>query len=289
MKTLRNVMDSYLELCKPRIVTLVLVTTALGYYLGGHGIHSIYNFVMTMAGSALVCAGSAALNHYLERDSDALMRRTKNRPVVQGVITPNNAMIFGILLVLIGVLLLCLEVNLLTSFLSLLTAFLYVLVYTPMKKISWFNTTIGAIPGAIPPMGGWAASTGSIDQGAWALFLLMFVWQHPHFYSIAWLFKDDYKQAGFKMLSLDDPKGKRIFTHTLIYSLILIPVAMLPSLIGISGVKYLVGSVILSFGLLYFSRKLQTSSSNLAAHQLLKASVFYLPAILFLIIIDHSF
>lgn len=289
MTSLTKLYNAYSELCKPRIVALVLVTTALGFYLGGHGIHDFYLFFMTMTGSALVCAGSAALNHYLERDSDALMKRTKNRPLPLGVLSPNNAMLFGILLTLCGVLLLCLQVNLLTAFLSLLTAFLYVLVYTPMKKISWLNTTIGAIPGAIPPMGGWSAASGEIGLGAWVLFLIMFVWQHPHFYSIAWLFRDDYKKAGFKMLSLDDPKGDKIFSHTLIYSLILIPVAILPTLIGISGIKYFYGSLILSLVFLYFSRKLQKCATNQAAHQLLKASVFYLPAILFLIIIDHSF
>jgi protoheme IX farnesyltransferase len=268
---------------------LVLVTTALGYYLGGHGIHNYNRFLLTMLGSALVCAGSAALNHYLERDSDALMKRTKNRPIPLGVISSNNAMLFGIFLTLCGVLLLCVQINLLTAFLSLLTAFLYVLVYTPMKKISWLNTTIGAIPGALPPMGGWTAATGDVGLGAWVLFLILFIWQHPHFYSIAWLFREDYKKAGFKMLSLDDPKGEKIFTHTLVYSLILIPVAVLPSIIGISGAKYLYGSILLSFVFLYFSRKLQKCATNQAAHQLLKASVFYLPAILFLIIIDHSF
>ncbi|MBL8013635.1 MAG: protoheme IX farnesyltransferase, partial [Candidatus Omnitrophica bacterium] len=240
-------------------------------------------------GSALVCAGSAALNHYLERDSDALMKRTRNRPLPKGVISSNSAMIFGILLVLSGVLLICLEVNLLTAFLSLLTAFLYVLVYTPMKKVNWLNTTIGAIPGAIPPMGGWSAATGNLELGAWILFLILFVWQHPHFYSIAWLFKEDYKRAGFKMLSLDDSTGQRIFRHTVLYALALIPVSVLPFLIGISGTKYLIGALALGIGLLFYSRNLQKTGSNHAAHLLLKASVLYLPALLILIVIDRSF
>ena len=198
-------------------------------------------------------------------------------------------MIFGIFLILAGVLVIFVQVNLLTAFLSLLTAFLYVLVYTPMKKVSWINTTIGAIPGAIPPMGGWSAATGEVGVGAWALFLIMFVWQHPHFYSIAWIFREDYKRAGFKMLSLDDPQGKRIFFHTVLYSLLLIPVSMVPSMIQISGIKYLAGSLILGAVLLYYSLNLKKRASHTAAHQLLKASVFYLPALLFLIILDQSF
>ena len=285
----RNIISAYQELCKPRIVTLVLVTTALGYYLGGQGFHDLYRFTVTMIGSAMVCAGSAALNHYLERESDALMKRTQKRPIPTGIITANNAMLFGILLTLSGVLLLCVEVNLLTAFLSLLTAFLYVLVYTPMKKISWLNTTLGAIPGAIPPMGGWAAASGEISAGAWVLFLIMFVWQHPHFYSIAWIFKDDYKKAGFKMLSLEDSNGTKLFWHALLYSIVLIPVSVLPTVIGMSGWIYFWGALFAGFGLLYFSRKFQLSGSTKVAYQLLKASVFYLPALLFLIVIDHSF
>lgn len=278
-----------MELCKPRIVTLVLVTTSLGYYLGGGGFHDLYRFIMTMIGSAMVCAGSAALNHYLERDSDARMKRTQRRPVPTGVISPDHAMLFGILLTLSGVLLLCVEVNLLTSFLSLLTAFLYVLVYTPMKKVSWLNTTIGAIPGAIPPMGGWSAASGEIHAGAWVLFLIMFVWQHPHFYSIAWIFRDDYKQAGFKMLSSEDSDGRRLFNHTLVYSLVLIPVSLLPTAIGMSGWTYFWGALLAGFGFLFFSRKFQLAGSNQVAHQLLRASVLYLPALLFLIVLDKWF
>lgn len=289
MNNYRLIIDAYMELCKPRIVTLVLVTTSLGYYLGGGGFHNPYLFFITMIGTAMVCAGSATLNHYLERDSDALMKRTQRRPVPTGVISPDHAMLFGILLTLTGVLILCIEVNLLTSFLSILTAFLYVIVYTPMKKISWLNTTIGAIPGAIPPIGGWAAASGEVGLGAWVLFLIMFVWQHPHFYSIAWIFRDDYKKAGFKMLSFEDADGRRMFRHTLIYSLILIPVSLLPTFIGMSGWTYFWGALLAGFAFLHVSRKFQLLGSNQVAHQLLRASVLYLPAILVLIVVDKWF
>jgi protoheme IX farnesyltransferase len=285
----KELLNAYLELCKPRILSLVLVTTALGYFLGGHGFHDLKRFMITLFGAGMVCAGAAALNHYLERDSDAKMNRTKNRPLPRGIIAPNSAMLFGTNLVLTGVFILCTEVNLLTAFLSLLTAFLYILVYTPMKKISWLNTTIGAIPGAIPPMGGWAAASGQIDAGAWILFLIMFIWQHPHFYAIAWIFKDDYRQAGFKMLPVVEPDGKWTFIQAVLYSLVLIPISLVPSFIGMSGRIYFWGALACGIMLLYFSRSLQNSKSTRMAHQLLRASVIYLPVLLFLIVIDHSF
>lgn len=288
MKALKIKFSAYVELCKPRIGMLVLVTTALGYYLAAGGFKDPYRFLMTMIGTATVCSGSAVLNHYLERDSDALMKRTRRRPLPMGVIAPQDAMIFGVVLTLAGVLFLCVKINLLTSFLSLLTAFLYVLVYTPMKKISWLNTTIGAIPGAIPPMGGWTAASGEITTGAWILFLIMFVWQHPHFYSIAWLCRDDYQKAGFKMLSFEDTSGQKLFRHTLMYSLILIPISVLPSTIGMSGSAYFWGALASGLSLLYFSRKFR-SGSHQAAHQLLRASVVYFPVLLALIVFDRWF
>jgi heme o synthase len=284
----KEIINAYIELCKPRILSLVLVTTALGYFLGGEGFAQPYRLLMTLIGAGIVCAGAAALNHYLERDADAKMARTKNRPLPRGVIVPNNALLFGIILVLAGVLILS-QVNLLTAFLSLLTAFLYILVYTPMKKISWLNTTIGAIPGAIPPMGGWTAAAGELELGAWVLFLIMFIWQHPHFYAIAWIFKDDYRQAGFKMLPVVEPGGKWTFLQTMIYSLILIPISLVPSFIGMSGRLYFWGALICGLALLYCSRNFQRVKSPLVAHQLLRASVIYLPVLLFLIVIDHSF
>jgi protoheme IX farnesyltransferase len=268
---------------------LVLVTTALGYFLGGHGFHNIWRLTVTLFGAGMVCAGAAVLNHYIERDSDAKMNRTKNRPIPRGIIEPNHALLFGTNLVLTGVLILCTEINLLTAFLSLLTAFLYILVYTPMKKISWLNTTIGAIPGAIPPMGGWAAASGQIDPGAWILFLIMFIWQHPHFYAIAWIFKDDYRQAGFKMLPVVEPEGRSTFFQAVAYSLILIPISLVPTMIGMSGKIYFWGALVCGLMLLYFSRSLQTAKSTAMAYQLLRASVIYLPVLLFLIVIDRSF
>ena len=197
-------------------------------------------------------------------------------------------MLYGIIMILTGVTILYLEVNLLTAFLSLLTAFLYVLVYTPMKKISWLNTTLGAIPGAIPPLGGWAAATNQLDVGAWVLFLILFIWQHPHFFAIAWMYKEDYRVAGFKMLPVLEPDGKKTFAFILWTSLILIPVSLMPSVLKMTGAIYFWGAFISGLWLLYQSRILQKSHSVAHAHKLLKATVFYLPLLLFLIVLDAS-
>lgn len=198
-------------------------------------------------------------------------------------------MLFGIILVLIGVSILAAEINILTAFLSLLTAFLYVLVYTPLKKISWLNTTIGAIPGAIPPMGGWAAAGGELDVGAWILFLILFIWQHPHFYAIAWMFKEDYKKGGFKMLSVLDPQGKKMFTQIKFFVILMIPVSLLPTMIGMSGQIYFYGALVLSIGLFWVARTFLLSKTFVDAQKLLRATIMYLPILLFLIIFDVTF
>ena len=287
-----SVLSAYIELTKPRILTLILVTTAIGFFLGGHGIHSFQSFsklLLTLLGAACTCAGASALNHYLERDVDGKMDRTRLRPIPMGVIKPTSAMLYGIVLILFGVIELCWKVNLLTAFLSLLTAFLYVLVYTPMKRVTWLNTTIGAIPGAIPPMGGWAAASGDLGLGAWVLFLILFVWQHPHFYAIAWMLKDDYKKAGFKMLPVVHPDGKSTFLQIIIFSIVLVPVSILPATIGMSGRIYFGGALFLSLLLLGVGSAFAISRSTHDAHRLLRATVFYLPLLLFLIIFDLNF
>lgn len=281
-----SILEAYLELTKPRILTLVLITMSLGFYLGGKGIHPFSTLIFLLLGAGLVCAGSSALNHYLEWESDAQMTRTKNRPIPLGIITPVQALNFGIILVLSGLIILSCRVNLLTAFLSLLTAFLYILVYTPMKKITWLNTTIGAIPGALPPLGGWSAATGNLEMGAWVLFFILFIWQHPHFYSIAWMYKEDYKRAGFKMLPSIDPEGHRTFFQIILFSLILIPVSLMPTILGMSGMIYAAGAFLASLNLLWIGRKLSLVKSHQAAHKLLKATVFYLPLLFILILLD---
>lgn len=282
-------LSGFLELTKPRILTLVLITTALGYFLGLGAFAGLGRFCILLAGVAMVCGGSAVLNHYLERDADAKMERTKDRPLPTGLIIPQEALSFGIILCLGGVFLLWWKINLLTAFLGLLTAFLYVLVYTPMKKLSWLNTTIGSIPGALPPVGGWTAATGEISLGAGVLFLILFAWQHPHFYSIAWMCREDYARGGFQMLP-NIPNGPRRTIRQIIgYSFFLIGCSLLPAVIGLSGQVYAAGALILGIYLLEKGYVFAKHRSVLEARNLLRASVIYLPALFLLILFDFSF
>ena len=289
IQKIKSIIAGYIELTKPRILSLVLVTTALGYFLGGQGIASWEKLFILLGGVALVCGGSAALNHYLEREVDSKMDRTKNRPIPQGLIAAHNALSFGILLILTGVFILWGEINLLTAFLSLLTAFLYVLVYTPMKRISWINTSIGAIHGALPPMGGWAAATGELNLGAWILFLILYTWQHPHFYSIAWMYREDYRQAGFKMLPVVHPNGRSTFAQINFFAVLLIVVSLWPCFIGIAGRFYFWGALLAGIILLAQGLLLTASRSHADAHKLLRASVIYLPVLFLLIVLDVHF
>lgn len=286
---IKFIISAYLELTKPRIVTLVLATSALGFFLGGQGIHDLGRFIALLLGVALTCGGSSTLNQYLEREFDAKMLRTRNRPIPAGIIPPAHALNFGIILTLVGIFILYVKVNILTAFLSLLTSFLYIMVYTPMKRVSWLNTTIGAFPGAIPPLGGWAAATGHLNFSAGILFLILFLWQHPHFYSIAWLLKDDYKRAGFQMLPVLEPDGKRTFAQILLFSWLLVFVSLVPTVIGLSGGIYAAGAFISGVALWCLGRNLALSGSLADARNLLKATVVYLPVLFALIIIDVSF
>jgi len=277
---------AYIELMKLNILSLVLVSTVLGYYLGGNGIDSFQRLMITLIGTALTAGGAGALNHYLEREADRLMDRTKNRPIPAGIIQPGNALMFGIILVLAGTVILVKEINLLTGFLSILTSFLYVLVYTPLKKITWLNTSIGSIPGAIPPMGGWVAATGELEAGAWILFAIMFFWQHPHFYAIAWMCKDDYVKADFKMLPVLEPDGKRMIRQIFWHLTLLVPASILLYIEGNSGLIYAIGVILLTGIFMLSAVPMAKNRSNKSARLLLKSSVFYLPMLLLLIIID---
>lgn len=287
---MNEVNRAFIELTKPRITLMVVITAAIGFFLGGKGISSYVLLAETLLGTALTSGGAAVLNHYLERDVDSKMKRTRHRPLPMGVINASDALSFGIVLVLSGTSLLVWQVNLLTGFLALLTAFLYVLVYTPLKRVTWLNTFIGAIPGAIPPMGGWAAATGGeLGFGAWILFLILFVWQHPHFYSIAWMYREDYARGGFKMLPVVEPDGVSTFRQIVIYSLLLLPISALPTVIGMSGMVYCVGTLLMGLTMLALGVLLQRSHSVQHARRLLHISIVYLPVVLILIVVDAGF
>lgn len=276
------------ELSKLNILSLVLVATFLGFYLGSNGEMKYNKLLLTLLGTALTAAGSGSLNHYLERDADKKMDRTRNRPLPSGTLTPLFAVLYGMALVVIGSVTLAYFVNLLTGFLSLLTAFLYIVVYTPLKKITWLNTSIGSIPGAIPIIGGWTAASNSISPMALVLFGIMYLWQHPHFYAIAWLCKNDYAKANFKMLPVIEESGTRTMRQIFWHLLLMIPLSFLPVIQGNLGIIYLVGVTIITFIFFLSALPLAKDRSNKSALLLLKASVLYLPVLLFIIIIDKG-
>lgn len=276
------------ELSKLNILSLVLVATFLGFYLGSNGEMEYNKLLLTLLGTALTAAGSGSLNHYLERDADKKMDRTRNRPLPSGTLTPLFAVLYGMALVVIGSVTLAYFVNLLTGFLSLLTAFLYIVVYTPLKKITWLNTSIGSIPGAIPIIGGWTAASNSISPMALVLFGIMYLWQHPHFYAIAWLCKNDYAKANFKMLPVIEESGSRTMRQIFWHLLLMIPLSFLPVIQGNLGIIYLVGVTIITFIFFLSALPLAKDKSNKSALLLLKASVLYLPVLLLIIIIDKG-
>jgi len=285
-KKASSIKEAYYELTKPSITFMILVSTALGYFMGGNGISNYQHFILTLLGSCLISSGSGALNHFAEAESDKIMHRTNLRPIPAGIILPEKAMIFGIALIFIGSGILYFFINTLTCVLALITALMYLFIYTPLKKLTWLNTPIGAIPGAIPPIGGWVAATGSLDPEAWILFAILFLWQHPHFYAIALMFKDDYKKAGLKMLPVVEPNGSRTNRQIIWHALLLIPVSVMPVYINLLGMIYFWAALILGIGYLLSGFILAKQYSVNNARLVLKVSVFYLPILFLTIMVD---
>ena len=285
-KQATSIAEAYFELTKPSITFLILISTALGFYLGGDGIQDYVKFLITLLGSCLVSSGAGALNHFAEMESDWLMERTKKRPLPTGLIEPDNARIFGLGLTLIGAGLLYYYVNPLTSVLALITTLLYLFIYTPLKKITWLNTSIGAIPGSIPTLGGWVAATGSLEPEAWVLFAILFLWQHPHFYAIALMYRDDYKKASLKMLPVVEPDGKRTNRQIIWHALLLIPVSLVPVYMNTQGLIYFYGALFLGVCYLISGFLLTKKFSMENARSLLQMSVIYLPALFIIILLD---
>ena len=281
-----SIKEAYYELTKPSITFMILVSTALGYFMGGNGISNYQHFILTLLGSCLISSGSGALNHFAESESDKIMYRTNLRPIPAGIILPENAMIFGVALIFIGSGILYFFINTLTCVLALMTALMYLFIYTPLKKLTWLNTPIGAIPGAIPPIGGWVAATGSLDPEAWILFAILFLWQHPHFYAIALMFRDDYKKAGLKMLPVVEPNGSRTNRQIIWHALLLIPVSVMPVYINLLGMIYFWAALILGIGYLLSGFILAKQYSVNNARLVLKVSVFYLPILFLTIMVD---
>jgi len=289
-------MKHYITILKPRLSLLVLVTTYLGFYLGIRS-HDVYTFredelyllFYVLLGTFLTSSGAIVLNQVIEREYDAKMDRTKNRPIPTGKISWQNAAIYGSLWIIFGVIVLFTKTNTTTTLLSVVTIILYLCIYTPMKRFSTLNTIIGSIPGAIPPMGGWAAATGNLSQGSWLLFGILFFWQMPHFMAIAILYAKDYKQGGFKMLPSEYPGSKHTNYHILFFSIALIGTSIGLFILKLAGVLYAVGAAIIGMWFLWVALKVFYNLNNKNAKQLLYASFIYLPILLLLIILDKTF
>jgi protoheme IX farnesyltransferase len=272
----------FLELTKPRITFLVLITTLVGFYMGSRDGLNFLLLFHAIVGTALVASGASALNQYFERNLDARMVRTRNRPLPNGRLVPNEALIFSSLISAAGVAYLLFFVNALTAALGAATLAGYILVYTPLKTRTRLCTLIGAFPGAAPPVMGWTAARGEVDAVALSLFAILFLWQMPHFFSIAWIFTEDYARAGFSMHKSGESTGRQI----IFYCCALIPVSILPTFFGLTGMMYLLGAVLLGFVYLGYGFAVALFRSNTHAHRLLRISILYLPALLLLMMID---
>ncbi|HEX8201521.1 MAG TPA: heme o synthase [Isosphaeraceae bacterium] len=277
-------------LTKPKVAALVLVTVAAGFLLGarhapaGATAAATPTLVLTLIGTGLVAAGASAWNQVMERVRDGRMRRTAGRPLPRGLLAPAEAMLFGTALAVAGLALLALGPHLAAARVALATFGLYVLAYTPLKARTTLNTAVGAVPGALPPVIGWAAATGTLGIEALALFLIVFLWQFPHFLAIAWIYREDYARAGYKMLPAVDPRGARTGRQAVVYALALVPVGLLPATIGLAGPWYFVGALGLGLYYLACAVRFWSDVTDATARGLLRASFLYLPAILWLLL-----
>ncbi|HTR20797.1 MAG TPA: heme o synthase [Gemmatimonadales bacterium] len=280
-------MKAVVELSKPRITQLVVLTAAAGYYLGSRGGFRLQTFLLTLAGTALVAAGTNAFNQIRERNTDALMRRTRNRPLPSGRVSPATATTFAVVSAGSGIALLAWRVNLLTAGLAAATLVAYVWFYTSLKRRSTLNTLIGAVPGALPVLGGWTGAGGDLGPPAFALFWTLFLWQLPHFLALAWIYREDYRTAQLRMLSVEDPDGHRTARMALLYAVALVPVSLLPTLLGVTGVAYFYGA--LALGVAYaVAGLLMVLDVNRRAGWVFLASIIYLPALLTLAVLDKA-
>jgi protoheme IX farnesyltransferase len=278
---------SYVVLTKPDVTFLVVITTVAGFYLGSTGPIDWILLLHTLCATMLVAGGTAALNQYVERDMDAVMRRTASRPLPSGVLQPREVVIFGVVTIIVGAVWLVIAVNAIAALVALATSVLYLGVYTPLKTRTPWATAIGAIPGALPPLIGWTAARGSISVGAWVLFAILFFWQFPHFMAIAWMYREDYARAGIKMLPVVEPKGDSTFRQIVMTSAILVWVSALPSVIGMAGIGYFFAALTLGMALLQVSLWANRSRTNARAKWLMHATVAHIPILLCWMILDR--
>jgi protoheme IX farnesyltransferase len=277
----------YIALTKPRITWLILMSTGVGYFFGARGGWHLLTLVHTIIGTGLIASGTAALNQWYERAADAKMKRTQSRPLPSGRLSAGNALVFAILISMAGFVELFVEVNALTGWLGLFTLLSYLFIYTPLKQRSPHSTTIGAIPGAMPPLIGYAAASGTLTWDAWILFAILFIWQFPHFYAIAWMYREDYERAGIRMLPVVEPDGESTARRILLYSLILIPISMVPKFLAMTGNLYLAGALALGLLFLYAGVRVSLDRTRQQARLVLLASVIYLPVLYGLMLLDR--
>ena len=274
------------ELVKARLTFLVLLTTLVGFYVGFRGALDYLLMFHTLLGTALVAGGAAALNQLLERTYDARMRRTEDRPLPSGRLQPDTVLIMGGLCSAIGLVYLAGAVNLLTGLLGAITLVSYLFIYTPLKRVTPLNTAIGAVPGALPPLMGWTAARGEINIEGWSLFAILFFWQLPHFLAIAWMYREDYAKAGFAMLPMFDPDGRRTSGQAVSHTLGLLPISLCPFMFGLEGGIYLIGALVLSLGFVWQAIRFSRDLTLQRARGLFYASIIYLPLLLGLMVLD---
>lgn len=284
---LRSRLAAFVELTKPRIAFMLVLTSAAGFYLGAKGPFDFVLFVNSMIGIAILAFGVATLNQYVERATDALMDRTKNRPLPSSRLVPMEALIFGLVQIAVAELYLYFLVNPLTAGLGLVVIVGYVLLYTPLKTRTSASTAIGAIPGAMPPLMGWTSSANEVSIGAWALFLMLFLWQFPHFLAIAWMYREQYAKAGILMLPVVEPEGRITARQIVLFAIMLVPVSLAPFFLGFAGLIYLVGATLLGLWFLFESIRAARARTTVQARRLLFVSVLYLPLVFGLMVIDH--
>jgi heme o synthase len=282
-----NIFFAFVNLVRMRITVMVMVACAIGFILAQRNDFPLPRVFWTLIGTGLLSGGACTLNCYMEREADALMPRTCRRPIPAGIIRPSTALGFGVVLVLAGCVLLFGQINVLSGWLGLAAVLIYLAVYTPAKRLTWLNTSIGAVPGAIPPLIGWASARGEIDAGGWILFTMLFLWQHTHFLPIAWLFRSDYQKAGFQMLPVLETNARNTFRLTVITAIALLPISLLLSQLGVAGSAYCFACVLLSILLIVAAVRLSRQPSRQAAHAVLFLSLYYLPVLLATVVLDR--
>jgi len=280
-------LGDYAALAKPRLNVLVVASSAAGYYLASSSAPQLAPMALAVGGTALVAGGAAVLNQVYERDTDALMMRTRMRPLPDRRVGVDEARAFGIVLATAGIAVLSFSANLPSALVAAATLAIYLAIYTPLKRRSAISTVVGAVPGALPPLIGWTAGRGAIDAGGWALFAIVFLWQIPHFMAIAWMYRDDYRRAGFPMLPVVEPDGARTGRQAVLYAAALVPVSLVPAVVGVAGNAYFCFALALGLSFFVLSARFARVRSEARARALFYGSLLYLPLIWAAMILDH--